>query len=230
MTKLIDSAWALIAGWLLLSFLLVAIAAGPIRHLRDTTWPFIIGWVLLVVLAALLSRCLPHDYRARQRPGFWTFLVVKAFSGVLLALLAVAAIRSTWRFRLPATLALVSAILLMAAGAAIVAAAVHAYDASIMRLSGLRTDRLVTEGIFGWSRNPMLLGSTAVLVGMGVIRQSGMVLLLTACFCLAARLYLPVEEELLERLYGDAYRQYRVSTSRYFGRRKGKSHHKRPNV
>ncbi len=222
MRNLIDNAWALLAGCLLVSFCLVAIAAGPIRRLGDTTWMFGIGWVLLIALAAVLSRCLPHDYRTRLHPSFWTLVVVKAFSGLLLALLMGAAVRSTWRFSLPAPLILVSAIVLIAAGSAIVLAAVHAYDASIMRLSGLKTDRLVTEGIFGWSRNPLLIGSTAVLIGIGVIRQSGMVLVLMAFFWLAARLYLPVEEELLQRLYGDAYRRYRLSTGRYCGRRKAK--------
>jgi protein-S-isoprenylcysteine O-methyltransferase Ste14 len=220
MRKLIDSAWALIVGWLLLSFWLVTLAAGPVRRLSDTTWLFIIGWVLLIALAAAVSKCLPHDYRTRLRPGFWSFMVVKAFSGVYFTLLVVAAIRSTWRFSLPAPLALVSAILLIAAGTAICLAAVYAYGGSVMRLSGLKTDRLVTEGIYRWSRNPQLVGSTVILVGVGLIRQSGMVLVLTVFFWLAVRLYLPVEEELLERLYGDAYQHYRLSTGRYFGRRK----------
>ncbi len=47
-------------------------------------------------------------------------------------------------------------------------------------------------------------------------RQSGIVLALTLFLWLASSLYLPVDEELLLRLYGAAYEQYRVSTHRYF--------------
>lgn len=218
MRKLIDSAWALIVGWLLLSFWLVAVAAGPIRRLSDTTWLFVIGWVLLIALTAVLSKCLPYDYRTRLRPSFWTLMIVKAFSGVHFTLLVIAAIRSTWRFSLPAPLALVSAILLIAAGTAICLAALYAYGGSVMRLSGFKTDRLVTEGIYRWSRNPQMIGGTVILVGVGLICDSGMVLLLAVFMWLAAWLYLPVEEELLQRLYGDAYQDYRGRTHRYFGR------------
>ncbi len=220
MRELFHSAWALIVGWLLLSFWLVAVAAGPIRRLGDATWLFILGWVLLIALAAALSKSLPHDYRRRLRPGFWTLVVVKTFSGVHLALAVVAAVRSTWRFSLPVPLALAVGALLVAAGTVICLAAVYAYGGSVMRLSGLKTDRLVTNGIYRWSRNPQMVGGTVILAGVGLICRSGMVLLLTVFFWLAVRLYLPVEEELLARLYGDAYLHYRRSTGRYFGRHK----------
>jgi len=56
-----------------------------------------------------------------------------------------------------------------------------------------------------------------VLVGLGLIRTSAMVLLLALVFWVSYRLCLPLEEELLGRLYGEAYEAYRHRTHRYFG-------------
>lgn len=186
-------------------------------QLTNSAWVFIIGWGLLFMLAAVLAKRLPRDYRSRGRPSITTLGIVWAFSGVHFTLLVLAAIRSTWHFTLPAPLVLGGGILLTTVGSAICLGAVYAYRGSFMRLNGLDTTRLVTEGIYRWSRNPQAVGWTVVLLGVGLIRESGMVLLLAVFLWLATRLYLPVEEELLQRLYGDAYQQYRRRTHRYFG-------------
>ncbi len=54
-------------------------------------------------------------------------------------------------------------------------------------------------------------------MGIGLVRESGMVLLLTLVFWVSYRLALPFEEELLGRLYGETYETYRRRTHRYFG-------------
>jgi len=55
------------------------------------------------------------------------------------------------------------------------------------------------------------------LIGIALLRTSGMVLLLAALFWISYRMYLPSEERLLERIYGEEYRIYRSQTHRYFG-------------
>ena len=57
-----------------------------------------LAWVLLIALAAVLSKRLPHDYRSRLRPSFWTLTIVKAFSGIYLALLVTLMFQITLRF------------------------------------------------------------------------------------------------------------------------------------
>ena len=94
--------------------------------------------------------------------------------------------------------------------------AVYAYR-SFKRLQGPDTTRLVTHGIYRWSRNPQAVGWALVLVGVGLIGESAMVLVLAVGFWVAFRLYLPVEEELVHRLFGDAYERYPRRTHRYFG-------------
>lgn len=79
------------------------------------------------------------------------------------------------------------------------------------------SSRLITGGIYRWSRNPQNVGWTLFLVGMALLRTSGLVLLLAVLFWVSFRMYLPLEEQLLERIFGDAYRTYRSQTHRYLG-------------
>ena len=106
--------------------------------------------------------------------------------------------------------------MLMAVGGSIYLSAVVAFR-SLKRLSGLDSTRLISVGIYRWSRNPQVVGWTLFLTGLALLSSSGMVLLLTLFFWGSFRIYLPLEEHLLTRLYGEAYRLYRKKTPRYFG-------------
>jgi protein-S-isoprenylcysteine O-methyltransferase Ste14 len=173
------------------------------------------GLSLVVVLGVLAGRRLRAECRAGPGPSLATVAMVWALYAVHCGLVAFAAWRSTWRFDLPDPLAL-GGWLLIATGSAFYASAAIAF-ASLRRMSGLDASRLVTGGIYRWSRNPQTVGWTLVLLGLGLWRRSAMVLLLGAAFWVSFRLYLPLEEELLGRLFGGAYRRYRGATHRYFG-------------
>ena len=142
-------------------------------------------------------------------------MAVWTFYGLHFGLVALAALHSTWHISLPAPLTLGGGLVLVAAGTVIYLSAIYVFG--IKRQSGLDTTRLVTEGIFRWSRNPFFLSWVLVLLGLGLIRGSAMVFLLALFFWVSYRLYLPLEEELLGRLYGQAYEAYRRRTHRYFG-------------
>jgi protein-S-isoprenylcysteine O-methyltransferase Ste14 len=142
------------------------------------------------------------------------------FSPVHSTLVVLAAVKSTWHFSLPTPLALGGGIVLAGVGAVVGLAAAYEFRWSLKRLNFLDNTRLVTEGIYRWSRNPQLVGWTLVLVGLGLIRGSAMVLLLALVVLLGYRLILPLEEELLGRIFGDAYKTYLHRTHRYFGRPK----------
>ena len=131
------------------------------------------------------------------------------------SLVVLAAVRSTWHFSLSTPLALGGGIALIAVGGPIHLSATYTFG--FKRQSGLDTTRLVTKGIYRWSRNPLFVSWALVLVGLGLVRESAMILLLTLVFWVSYRLCLPLEEELLGRLYGEAYEAYRQRTHRYFG-------------
>jgi protein-S-isoprenylcysteine O-methyltransferase Ste14 len=182
----------------------------------NSGWIFILGMFLLVVLGAVIAKRLPPEYRTRRTPTIGTVATAWVFLGLHFTLVVLAVLDSTWHFNLPPALAAGAGVVFAVLGAAIYLSAIYAYR-SFKRLQGLDTTRLVTDGIYRWSRNPQAVGWTLVLVGAGLVRESAMVLLLAGGLWLAFRLYLPVEEELVHRLFGDAYERYRRRTHRYFG-------------
>lgn len=178
-------------------------------------WILGFGLAMLVVLGAVIGHRLPREYRSRLGPSIQTVATVWAFYALHFALVVLAAVESAWHFSLP-TLAYGGGFLLVVVGAALYLSAAAAFH-SLERMSGLDTKRLVTEGIYRWSRNPQTVGWALVLVGLGLVRESAMVLILAIVFWLSFRLYLPLEEELLGRVFGDAYEMYVRRTHRYFG-------------
>ena len=78
----------------------------------------------------------------------------------------------------------------------------------------VETQRLVTTGIYAYSRNPMVLGYSLLPVGMGLMFQSlGMVLALTPAVLVLNYIIVKQREEprLLER-FGEDYRLYKTET------------------
>ena len=153
---------------------------------------------------------------SRRDASIKTVALVWALTGVHFGLVVVAAASSTWHFSLPAPLALGGGVVLMGVGAVLCVGAAYAFR-SPRRLNFLEHTRLVTEGIYRWSRNPQLVGWTLVLVGLGLLRGSAMVLFLAGLVWVSYRLHLPTEEEHLRRVFGDDYEAYQRRTHRYFG-------------
>jgi protein-S-isoprenylcysteine O-methyltransferase Ste14 len=76
------------------------------------------------------------------------------------------------------------------------------------------TQRLVTHGVYGYSRNPMTLGYALLPAGMGLLfRSPGMALGIPLLVIAVATAYVKLwEEPRLEDRFGDAYRTYRQTT------------------
>ena len=70
---------------------------------------------------------------------------------------------------------------------------------------------LVTDGPYGWSRNPMLTGVFSFLFGVGFLLHSvSMVLIWTPAFVILNVLEVKfIEEPELERRFGESYNEYR---------------------
>jgi protein-S-isoprenylcysteine O-methyltransferase Ste14 len=112
------------------------------------------------------------------------------------------------------------------AGAALFAAGVALAASGRRRLmrSGtnvnpmLPTTAIVTDGVYGWTRNPLYVGGNLALVGIALAAGSEWVLLLIipAAALLHFGVVLP-EERYLEAKFGDTYRRYKARAPRYFG-------------
>ena len=80
-------------------------------------------------------------------------------------------------------------------------------------------DMLVTEGIYGFSRNPMYLGMVLIAASAALVSGTVSVCLLAAVFALAVRYwYIAYEEAEMRRRFGDRYEEYCRNVGRWFGR------------
>lgn len=112
-----------------------------------------------------------------------------------------------------------------AAGAVLVAAGTGVCITGMRRftgaeeLTGTRNQRLLTSGVYRYSRNPQYLGYVVALTGAGMARRSGAALLSAAALARVYSAWIPVEERHLTGLYGQDYTEYSRRTRRWWGRR-----------
>ncbi len=75
---------------------------------------------------------------------------------------------------------------------------------------------LITSGPFSISRHPMYLGMASILLGVAFILGTVVSFVFPVLFVVAMELlFIPHEEEDLERLFGDRYREYRTRVQRW---------------
>jgi protein-S-isoprenylcysteine O-methyltransferase Ste14 len=78
---------------------------------------------------------------------------------------------------------------------------------------------LATNGIFTWTRNPMYVGGSLALLGMGIgFALDWVILLLVVSLPLLHYGIILREEHYLERKFGDEYRRYKTNVPRYWWR------------
>jgi protein-S-isoprenylcysteine O-methyltransferase Ste14 len=78
-------------------------------------------------------------------------------------------------------------------------------------------DKLVTRGVYRYSRNPMHLSQVAIYLGVGIATASWVFLLLAAIFMVVPISWVNAEERHCLNYYGDAYREYMKRTPRWIG-------------
>jgi protein-S-isoprenylcysteine O-methyltransferase Ste14 len=78
-------------------------------------------------------------------------------------------------------------------------------------------DRLVTDGPFRWRRNPIYMGDVLILLGLAELTHNVWFAILSPVFAVAVfRLAILPEERHLEERFGQAYRDYKDRTRRWF--------------
>ncbi len=179
----------------------------------------IVAFGLIVLLAGMLW-CLARVRAELRQTGQLraaTVTMVWLVYALHLVVTVYAAWKGLWLLDVPQAVSNVAGASLLIVGAVFYLAGMVAFG-SFKRMSGLNSSRLVTTGIYAWSRNPQNLGWTLFLLGVGVAAQSGVVLLLAGLFWLVFRSYLPLEEEVLRQRFGSEYKNYCEKVRRYFGR------------
>lgn len=80
----------------------------------------------------------------------------------------------------------------------------------------LDVSKLVNTGPYSFTRNPMYLGATGVLVAYAVMRRSRSALIPAALYAIIIdRVQIPAEEAALHKLFGIEYDRYRAVTPRW---------------
>ncbi len=147
------------------------------------------------------------------RPTFIASFI--AYVGHGLTVLA-AAYAGAIELPIPAALAWGSGLIVMAAGASFWILA-HTQFRSFNMTWGLETQRLVTRGVYGVTRNPQVVGSVLFWIGAGLAGKSGAAILLALIELVAVNFWLPAEERALEARHGEAYARYRRRVPRWLG-------------
>jgi protein-S-isoprenylcysteine O-methyltransferase Ste14 len=120
-------------------------------------------------------------------------------------------IDQTWRIGVGAIVAVIGALITIRGARAL---AHRGTNISPM----LPTLAIATEGIFRWTRNPMYVGGTFLMIGIALIFALDWLLLLLVPSVLILHFGVVMREErYLERKFGDEYRQYKASVPRYLG-------------
>ncbi|CAN7591434.1 methyltransferase family protein [Rhizobium sp. LjRoot254] len=76
--------------------------------------------------------------------------------------------------------------------------------------------QLVTEGAFRYTRNPMYLGFSLMLLGLAIVFPVLTSFIVVIAFVVITdRWYIRFEEAAMERKFGDAYREYKSRVRRW---------------
>jgi len=78
-------------------------------------------------------------------------------------------------------------------------------------------DKLITKGVYRYSRNPMQLSQVVIYLGVGIATASWVFLLLSVAYMIMPLLWVNAEEHHCLKYYGDAYREYMKRTPRWIG-------------
>jgi protein-S-isoprenylcysteine O-methyltransferase Ste14 len=89
----------------------------------------------------------------------------------------------------------------------------------IVLLNWAQTDagRPVTRGLYRYSRNPMYVTHSLLLLGVSIASVSWIFLLITIITVVGAFVFIESEEQGCLEHYGDSYREYMERTPRWLG-------------
>ena len=106
-------------------------------------------------------------------------------------------------------------VILLVAFIPVVVAQVQMGEAWRIAVDPSQQSKLVTHGIFRWSRNPIFVGIRAIYFGIFLIIPNGVTLLLWILGDLVIQLQVQLEESYLIDTFGDEYVAYMRSVRRW---------------
>lgn len=182
-----------------------------------------VGGALLVIPLVLVGRWL-LDRQPDIGRAEWVTLVVHYLLAMLLGSAVITATRfgmeaSAWLIPLPPWLGIL--VMLLSSLVLIIAVINLIFKGLGMPFAIALTRQVVTDWLYAWTRNPMVLSALAFLIGLGLWLGSALFLVwVLAVVSPAILVFLRVfEERELEIRFGEAYLKYKASTPMLFPRK-----------
>jgi protein-S-isoprenylcysteine O-methyltransferase Ste14 len=88
---------------------------------------------------------------------------------------------------------------------------------AILNFATSPEDQVITQGVYGISRNPMFLGMILMQTGLGIACLSWLYLLLVLTLIVVLNVIMSSEERYLRYRYGDEYLNYKNRTPKWIG-------------
>jgi protein-S-isoprenylcysteine O-methyltransferase Ste14 len=88
---------------------------------------------------------------------------------------------------------------------------------AILNFATSQKDKVITKGLFRFTRNPTYIGIILMQIGLGIACSSWLYLLLTVALMILLNANLSAEERYCLYRFGDDYRKYKNITPRWIG-------------
>ncbi len=94
---------------------------------------------------------------------------------------------------------------------------------AILNFATSPKDKVITKGLYRFTRNPTYIGIILMQIGLGIACSSWLYLLLTLALMILLNANLSAEERYCLYRFGDDYRKYKNTTPRWIGIPKSKN-------
>ena len=178
---------------------------------------FYVGSGILVALGLYVLLKTKRNYDTGETLSIGLSLGYWILDAVHVLLVILSSLYSVWPIPINDMVALISGSVMLGVGVVVMLAGMIEFH-SLRRISGLDASKLVTTGIYQWSRNPQYFGWFLGLLGISLVGRSGLAFLFTIAAIILFHFYITrIEEPYLERIFGEKYLLYKEKTPSYIG-------------
>ncbi len=177
----------------------------------------LLGVALLFIAGSIVYRRAPRDTARTGHLSTITVVAAVIAYGGNWSITLIAAWQGVWPLPVPRTVSMSVGIAAILLGVSLHTIA-RVQFRSFRRAWGMDMSRLITTGIYRYSRNPQTLGIMIALLGAGLLGDSGAALVLAVVAWIASAIWLRREEGILAEQFGGEYTEYRARTPRWIGR------------
>lgn len=178
---------------------------------------FYVGTVILIVIGIFCWLEIKQFYEKGTSLPTYVSVAIWILDAIHGLIVILASLTSIWRLPFNKMVSLILGFIMLGCGFVLMLKGMMEFR-SLRKISGLDKSFLVKTGVYRWSRNPQYFGWFMWLLGVSLMGRSGLAFLFTIVFIIGIHLYnIGLEEPYLERIFGDEYRLYKLSTPRYIG-------------